>query len=154
MLNSFLVPPRDAGNAGNASQPEPREPGIAEEMAQEEVTVYSQALKDAITYLTDNAVNNAGHDVRKTVNIRSGLSWIECDRVIAKATKLVGPVIAKEKLKRENAEKERVEFENLTSLFESFGLQIRPNDGGFDLIGLSKPQIQLIADIFANEGGQ
>ena len=76
MLNrTGLVPPY-TGNAGDGSASEPEL--TTAELIREEIetpvrNARAGALKDAVTYLTDNAVNGAGHNVRAAINIRWNL---------------------------------------------------------------------------------
>jgi hypothetical protein len=154
MLNqktSFLIPPRGNAGDGFASQREPK--SLAEELAEESSLVRVSALKDAVTYLVDNDINNAGHDVRSAINIRYNLKWSDCDAIISKAKTLVGPEIAKVKAERDKAEQCRIHFEELVNLFAALDVEIQQTNGSYNLIGLSESAVHLCAEILTADEG-
>jgi hypothetical protein len=145
MLNSFLVPPR---NAENASQPEP-EKTLSEILSEEADHTRRQALQDIINYSVSNAVDGTDINVLKAVNARHFLAWEVIKKMIAEAKPYIDAGIKKAQSERDKSEQQRVEFENLASLFESLNLQIQTDGNGYTLTGLTERHLRLFADILA-----
>src|SRR5258708_10060432 len=74
------------------------------------------ALKDAVLYLTDNAINDTSLNVRQAINIRWNLPWTEVDAIIRQAQPLAKHEIEKAKVERIRIEQERIRFESLVDL--------------------------------------
>lgn len=150
MLNrTGLVAPY-SGNAGDGNASD-CELSTAEEIREQiEAPIRkarASALKDAVTYLTDNAVNGANHDVRAALNIRWNLAWTVVDEIIREARPLAEIAIRKAKSEREKSQDERTRFDNLAGLFTALGLQIQINHDQYTLLGLTELQLRLIADV-------
>ncbi len=147
--NTGLIPPVNASD-GFAGQPDK---SLSEILTEEASLVRQSALKDAVTYLVDNAVNNADHNVRSAINIRYNMKWAEVDRLISKAQTLVGPEIEKAKAERDKSEQQRIEYISLSALFIALGLQIQTSEGGYTLSGLTESQLSVCVAVLAKHEG-
>jgi hypothetical protein len=133
---------------GTTSTPEPTTAEEIREQIDAPVrNAHAGALKDAVLYLTDNAVNGSDHNVRAAINIRWNLSWTTVDQIISEARPLAEREIEKVRAERIKNERERVSFQNLVALFAVLGLRIQVSNDRYDLLGLTESQLLLCAEL-------
>jgi hypothetical protein len=136
-----LIPPAGVGNGVVETGPT-----LAEELEAETSQVRRQALSDAVTYLVDNALENASHDVRTAICIRHNLKWVECDSLIARAQPLAQLEIAKKQAEQRRVREEKENFDRLAALFTE-PVCVEKSAGSYNLLNLTEQQVRTVAGI-------
>lgn len=152
-LKSFLVPPTNAGDGNTRLE---TADVLRQEIESPINAAHAGARRDAIIYLVHNATSsNDAVNVRKAVNVRWNLPWTVVDEIISEAQPLAEQQIKRIKAERDISEKRQTEFESLSVLFTTRGLQVQQIENEYTLTGLTELQVRRIADILAaDEGNQ